>query len=120
MKSLLRLHRCALTLESPMSTYPIITIVIIHAVNHSYNLSFFSLNIKMFSLFLHILCSKRREASVFIKKTNSCSKMILAHLYKSTGSYCCHPAILSVMGKVLSGKLSGFVIITPHLDSLTT
>ena len=37
----------------------IITIVIIHAVNHSYNLSFFSINIKMFSLFLHIMCSKR-------------------------------------------------------------
>ena len=65
MKTLLRLHRCAFTLESPMSTYPIsifcniINIVIIHAVNHSYNLSFFSINIKMFSLFLHILCSKR-------------------------------------------------------------
>ena len=44
----------------------IITIVIIHAVNHSYNLSFFSINIKMFSLFLHILCSKRGETSVFI------------------------------------------------------
>ena len=30
----------------------------IHAVNHSYNLSFSSINIKMFSLFRHILCSK--------------------------------------------------------------
>ena len=44
----------------------IITIVIIHAVNHSYTLSFFSININMFSLFLHILCSKRGEPSVFI------------------------------------------------------
>ena len=52
--------------------------MIIHAVNHSYNLSFFSINMKMFSLFLHILCSKKRggggggggggagETSVFI------------------------------------------------------
>ena len=38
----------------------IITIVIRHAVNHSYNLSLFSINMKMFSLFLHILCSKKR------------------------------------------------------------
>ena len=49
----------------------IVTIVIIHVVNHSYNLSFFSINIKMFSLFLYILCSKREETPVFIKKTNS-------------------------------------------------
>ena len=80
MKALLRLHRCAFTLESPKSTYPIstiitwtgffcniITIVIAHDVNHSYSLSFFSINIKMFNLFLHILCSKKEgETSVFI------------------------------------------------------
>ena len=55
MKALPRLHRCAFTLEYAMSTYPIstittctglffcniITIVIILAVNHSYNLSLF-------------------------------------------------------------------------------
>ena len=60
MKALLRLHSCAFTLESPSVHIPnkyhyhmtglffcnIITIVIIHAVNHSYNLSFFSINIK--------------------------------------------------------------------------
>ena len=74
MKALLRLHRCAdLHLNPRMSTYPIstiitwtglffcniITIVIIHAVNHSYKLSYFSINVNIFSLFLHILCSKR-------------------------------------------------------------
>ena len=52
-----------------MSTYPIstiitwtglffcniITIVIKHAVNHTYNISFFSINTDMFSLFLGLL-----------------------------------------------------------------
>ena len=78
MKALLRLHRCAFTLESTMSTYSISTIitrteicfviitnVIIDAVNHAYNLSFFSINIKMFCLFLHILLLKKGEDNNF-------------------------------------------------------
>ena len=35
-------------------------------LNHFHNLSFISMNIKMFRLFLHILCSKRGETSGFI------------------------------------------------------
>ena len=45
--------------------------MIIHAVNHSHNLSFFSINIKMFSLFLHILCSKRGGDWFHLEKKSS-------------------------------------------------